>query len=97
KPNRERDSGNTKFLKRFPGGSWKFSGANSAASLASKPARVLLLDEPDRYPINVDGEGSPIKLARARQQTFGAKKKFGMWCTPNMEHTSVIAPAVAKT
>jgi phage terminase large subunit GpA-like protein len=97
KANRERDSGNTKFVKRFPGGSWKFSGANSAASLASKAVRVLLLDEPDRYPLNVDGEGSPITLARQRQVTFGAKKKFAMWCTPNMEHTSVIAPAILKT
>jgi phage terminase large subunit GpA-like protein len=97
KPNRERDSGNTKFTKRFPGGSWKLSGANSASSLRSKAVRVLVLDEPDGYPLNVDGEGSPISLAKARQDTFGSKKKLYMLSTPTMEHTSVIEPAFLKT
>lgn len=97
RPNRERDSGNTKYVKKFPGGSWKFSGANSAASLASKAVRVLVLDEADRYPLNADGEGSPIQLARQRQVTFGSKKKFMMFCTPTMEHSSVIARAIETT
>ena len=96
RPARERDAGNTKFLKKFPGGSVKFSGANSAASLRSKAARILVLDEVDGYPGDVDGEGSPVQLAMNRQVTFGMKKKFYMPSTPTMEHTSVVEPAYLK-
>lgn len=97
RPARERDAGNTKFVKKFPGGSIKLSGANSAASLRSKAIRVLILDEPDAYPLDVDGEGSPVSLAQKRQVTFGLKKKFYMLSTPTLEHTSVIEPAFLKT
>lgn len=97
RPARERDSGNTIFLKKFPGGSFKMSGANSAASLRSKAVRVLILDEVDAYPLDVDGEGSPIALAKKRQVTFGLKKKLFILSTPTMEHTSVIEPEYLKT
>lgn len=97
RPQRERDSGNTIFFKKFPGGSFKMSGANSAASLRSKAVRVLILDEVDAYPLDVDGEGSPIALAKKRQVTFGLKKKLFILSTPTMEHTSVIEPEYLKT
>lgn len=97
KPARERDSGNTKFTKKFPGGIFVISGANSAASLRSRPVRVLVLDEVDAYPLDADGEGSPVSLAEKRQATFGLKKKTYMLSTPTMEHTSVIAPEFLKT
>lgn len=90
---RERDSGNTQFLKRFRGGFWKFCGANSAASLRSRAARVLILDECDAYPYSVEGEGSPIELAKKRQVTFGSKKKLLLISSPKLEHTSFIEPA----
>lgn len=93
KPARERDSGNTKFTKKFPGGLLVISGANSAASLRSRPVRVLILDEVDAYPQNLDGEGSPVSLAKKRQATFGLKKKTFMLSTPTKEETSVIEPA----
>jgi phage terminase large subunit GpA-like protein len=97
RPARERDAGNTKFLKKFPGGSIKLSGANSAASLRSKAVRVLVLDEVDAYPLDVDGEGSPISLARNRQSTFGQKKKFYALSTPTMQYSSVIEPLYLDT
>lgn len=92
KPARERDSGNTKFTKKFPGGSIFISGANSAASLRSRPIRILVLDEVDAYPNNVDGEGSPVSLAKKRQSTYGMKKKTLMISSPKIEATSVIEP-----
>jgi len=46
------------------------SGANSAASLASKPIKYLFLDEVDKYPPFIGEEGDPISLAMERQKTF---------------------------
>ena len=45
---RAKDSNNTIMQKSFPGGNITFAGANSAASLGSRPKRVLVLSEIDR-------------------------------------------------
>lgn len=73
---RERDSGNTILTKDFPGGTLVMTGANSAVGLRSMPARYLFLDEEDGYPGDVDGEGDPSALARARTKTFARRKIF---------------------
>jgi len=67
---RSRDSENTILHKQFPGGHLTASGANSAASLASRPIRILLGDEIDRYPPSAGSEGDPFELAKARTKTF---------------------------
>ena len=67
---RSRDSGNTLLHKTFPGGHITISGANSPASLASRPIRVLLCDEVDRYPASAGTEGDPLSLATKRTQNF---------------------------
>ena len=67
---RSRDSGNTLLHKTFPGGHITISGANSPASLASRPVRVLLCDEVDRYPVSAGTEGDPLSLAMKRTQNF---------------------------
>lgn len=97
KPSRSRDSGNTKFTKRYPGGVLVLSGANSAASLRSRPVKVLVLDEVDAYPLSVDGEGSPIALAEKRTSTFGSKRKIYKLSTPTIEGQSVISAEFEKT
>lgn len=74
--NRSRDEANTTLLKEFPGGFMAVAGANSAAGLRSMPVRDLFLDEIDGYPLDVDGEGDPIKLAEARQTTFARRKRL---------------------
>ena len=74
--NRSRDDANTTLLKEFSGGFMAVAGANSAAGLRSMPVRDLFLDEIDGYPIDVDGEGDPIKLAEARQTTFARRKRL---------------------
>src|SRR6059058_2453346 len=63
---RARDSGNTLLHKSFPGGHITVAGANSAASLASRPIRVVLCDEVDRYPASAGAEGDPVSLAYKR-------------------------------
>ena len=72
--NRSRDEANTTLLKEFAGGFLAIAGANSAAGLRSMPVRDLFTDEEDAYPMDVDGEGDPVQLARARQTTFPRRK-----------------------
>ncbi|MBT9158883.1 MAG: hypothetical protein DDT26_00131 [Dehalococcoidia bacterium] len=67
---RSRDSNNMLLYKKFPGGYLALAGANSPASLASRPIRVLLCDEIDRYPASAGTEGDPVNLARKRTATF---------------------------
>ena len=71
---RARDSGNTLLHKTFPGGHITIAGANSPASLASRPIRVLLCDEVDRYPVSAGTEGDPLSLAMKRTQNFWNRK-----------------------
>jgi len=73
---RTRDSGNTLLHKLFPGGHLTLAGSNSPASLASRPIRVRIADEIDRYPASAGAEGDPIKLADARTATFWNRKKI---------------------
>ena len=71
---KSRTSGNTIRQKSFAGGSIAIVGANSPSSLASRPVKVLLADEVDRYPASAEEEGDPVLLAEKRQTTFWDKK-----------------------
>lgn len=71
---KSRYSGNTIMKKNFPGGHVTIVGANSATGLASRPIKVLLADEVDRYPGSAGTEGDPLSLAQKRQTTFWDKK-----------------------
>lgn len=72
---RARDSGNTILHKEFPGGQLTVVGANSPAGLASRPIRIVLADELDRWPSSAGSEGDPLSLARARQITYRHRRK----------------------
>jgi phage terminase large subunit GpA-like protein len=74
--NVSRKGGNTTLLKEFPGGFFKLTGANSGAALRSDPVPVLLFDEIDAYPHDVDGEGDPIKIAEKRSGQWDDAKSF---------------------
>jgi phage terminase large subunit GpA-like protein len=89
---RSRDSGNTLLHKQFPGGHITMAGANSPASLASRPIRVVLCDEVDRYPASAGTEGDPISLARKRSTTFWNRKLL-MGSTPTVKGESRIESA----
>jgi phage terminase large subunit GpA-like protein len=65
---RSRDSGNTIGDKSFPGGHLAIGHATSAATLSSRPRRVVVLDERDAY--KPTSEGDPAKLAEKRTTTF---------------------------
>lgn len=74
KDNKSKDSNNTLLHKKFPGGQITLAGANSPASLASRPIRIILCDEVDRYPKSAGSEGDPVNLADKRSTTFFNRK-----------------------
>lgn len=67
---KSRTSGNTILHKSFPGGNLAIAGANAPSGLASRPRRVVLMDEVDRYPVSAGSEGDPCSLAIRRTETF---------------------------
>ena len=82
----ERFDPNSKMLElQFPGMYIVLSGANSPASLASRPIRYLLLDEVDKYPRMTGKEANPINLAIERTKTFPNTKKIFITSTPTLE------------
>lgn len=93
---RTRDARSSMLSKEFLGGLLVITGANSAVGLRSMPARWLLLDEVDGYPIDVDGEGAPVELAEARQRTFARRKRIKV-STPTITGLSPIESAYAAT
>jgi phage terminase large subunit GpA-like protein len=84
-----RDTNNTILMKVFPGGFLAIGGANSPAGLASRPIRILLADEIDRYPDSAGSEGDPLALAEKRTITFWNKKKIYV-STPTIKGISRI-------
>ena len=68
------------------------AGANSAASLASRPVRLVLLDEVDRFPPSAGTEGDPVKLAVKRSTTFWNRKVI-LTSTPTTKGASRIEAA----
>jgi phage terminase large subunit GpA-like protein len=89
---RSRDSGNTTLHKVFAGGHVTACGANSPSSLASRPCRVILCDEVDRYPISAGTEGDPVGLAKRRSATFW-NRKIILVSTPTEKGASRIEQA----
>lgn len=51
-------------------------GSNSPANLSSRPVRVLILDEVDKYPQKTNKEAAAIKLAQERTMSFPESKIF---------------------
>lgn len=93
---RSRDGSNTTLLKEFPGGLLVIAGANSAADLRSMPARRILADETDEYPLDLDEQGEPLELAERRASTFVRRKIF-ICSSPKIKATSVVAREYAKS
>lgn len=90
---KSRDATQTILSKFFIGGRIVLTGANSPANLASRPIRVLLCDEVDRFPLSAggaqSGEGDPVELAARRTTTYW-NYKIGMFSTPTTEGISRI-------
>jgi len=86
---RKKDSENTVLHKKFKGGHLTIVGSNSAAGLASRPVRIILCDEVDRYEASAGQEGDPVQLAIKRSTTFWNRKIY-LCSTPTIENISRI-------
>jgi len=93
---KSKDSGNTVLHKLFDGGHITACGANSPASLASRPIKIVLCDEIDRYPPTAGTEGNPVMLAKRRSATFWDSKLI-MTSTPTVKGASAIEEAYEQS
>jgi phage terminase large subunit GpA-like protein len=84
-----RDAGNTVLNKKFPGGFLALAGANAPRGLASRPIRILAMDEVDGYPASAGTEGDPIGIAEARTTNFWNRVKL-FSSTPGIKNASRI-------
>ena len=91
-----KDSGNTVLHKIFDGGHITACGANSPASLASRPIKIVLCDEIDRYPPTAGTEGDPVALAKRRSATFW-DSKLVLTSTPTVKGASAIEEAYERS
>ena len=96
KDSRSRDSGNKILYKKFPGGHITMAGSNAPSSLASRPVRVVLCDEVDRYPLSAGSEGDPVNLAKKRATTFWNRKVI-LTSTPTIKDISRIEAAYLQS
>jgi len=80
---------NSMLLKMFYGGYLAIIGANNPTNLSSRPVRVILADECDRYMNSAGIEGDPIELAIKRTVTF-YDRKIVMVSTPTIAGQSRI-------
>ncbi|MBR0287953.1 MAG: phage terminase large subunit family protein, partial [Selenomonadaceae bacterium] len=90
---KSRDANQTILSKVFKGGRIILVGANSPSGLASRPIRILLCDEVDRYPLSAGGgEGDPVSLAIVRCSTYW-NYKVALFSTPTIKGQSRIDAA----
>ena len=93
---KSRDGTNKILHKRFPGGHLTIVGANAPSGLASRPIRILLCDEVDRYPFSAGAEGDPVNLAKKRTVTFW-NRKIVLVSTPTIRGASRIETAYEES
>jgi phage terminase large subunit GpA-like protein len=77
----------TLLHKPFLGGHLTLMGANSPTQLASRPIKILLIDEEDR--MRVTSEGDPVAIAMKRTTTFRDRKIVHI-STPSLKGLSRI-------
>lgn len=81
------DANDTILIKNFKGGNLALVGSNSPSKLASKPIKILLVDEADRC--EPTKEGDSIELAEKRTKTF-FDRKIIISSTPTVKGSSTI-------
>jgi phage terminase large subunit GpA-like protein len=89
KTKKSRDSDNTILHKSFAGGHLTVVGSNSPSELASRPVRITLRDEIDKYPDSAGDEGDPSALLAERSATFWNSLDVGV-CSPTIKGRSKI-------
>jgi phage terminase large subunit GpA-like protein len=81
---RSRDATQRMDMIDFPGGILFLAGGNSPNSYAQKSARIVMLDDLDRFPEEIGDEGDPVALARGRTKSFPHTYKLLKVSTPTV-------------
>jgi len=89
---RKVDSGNTLTEKHYPGGVLYTGSANIPSDLAMISVPKVLLEEVDRWPQVLEGEGDPVELAKGRTAAFDGRVKVFVNSTPTTDEESRIWP-----
>lgn len=89
-PDAARRKGNTITHKRYRGGVLYARPATTSRAFRRILARLVLCDEIDAYPLDVDGQGHPGKQAEGRADTFTHSKKVVHGSTPTVMGQSAI-------
>lgn len=92
-----RSSDDTLTRKAFASGAViDIVGANSPTDLSSRPKRVVLADEIDKFPASTGKEGNPLRLTEKRQSTFWNAKSIRA-CSPTRKGFSNIGREYAMS
>lgn len=94
---KSRDSQQTMLHRTWPGGYLQIVGANAPSGLSSRPIRVVICDELDRFPPSAGVEGDPVSLAFKRSVTYGVRRKLIIGSTPTIKGVSRIEKAFEKS
>lgn len=81
----QRRTGNQMFSKEFPGGALDMVSAQAEDNLRMDSIRYLILDEAGKYPMDVEGFGDPIEIAKARTANWRSRAKVFIPSTPGLE------------
>lgn len=82
--------------KAYPGGFIESRGGTSENNYASATAKKIYLDEYERYPDDVGGEGDPYELAKKRTESYWNGSVF-IGSTPAMKENSKIEAKFHET
>jgi len=82
--------------KAYPGGFVESRGGKSANNYASATAKKIRLDEYDRFPDDVDGEGDPYELAKKRTESYWNGQVM-IGSTPTVKYHSKIETKFNET
>lgn len=93
---KEEKNSETILQKDFLNGTIYFGSAASPNSLTSISAKILVMDECDRYRMDVSGEGDPIALAANRCAAM-SRHKIILLSTPTIAGESLIENEFAES
>ena len=97
-PMKGRTSESTISYKPFTNGSsLVLAGSESPSQLSSRPRRVIVCDECDKYPDSAGAEGDPVSLALKRSMTFVGRRKHVLISTPSVKGFSRIETAYLES
>lgn len=91
-----KNTGDTQLKKEFPGGFLLMASIGSANRGRSFSVKTLLLDEVDAAKDTLGRDGDPLKVFKARTDTYETSRKIYYISTPLIKHTSKIWPLYKK-